>query len=67
MTEEAKMTWKHWLINFGNAAVSGACGGILSAGLGIGWHKAMVVAGGCGFVSAVKWYFQHKPPGVDPE
>jgi len=57
-------TWKAWLTGAANAALSGVTGGGISAGLGIGWHKALIVAGGCAFVSFSKWFSQHPLPGA---
>jgi len=57
--------WKRWFVGLANGAVSGAAGGFLSAGLGIGANKAAMVAGGCAVVSIAKWILQHPLPGSE--
>lgn len=65
--EEGKpMTWKQWLINLANAALSGAASGLLGNGLGLSTIQSLKLTGGAALISAVKWYLQHQPPGVQP-
>lgn len=59
------MTWKQYLINLLNAAISG--GAVVLAGgfAGLTGKQIAVTAGTAMVVSAVKWYLQHPPPGVE--
>jgi len=57
-------TWKAWLTGLANAAVSGVASGGTASLVGIGWQKALSIAGVSAAVSAVKWLGQHPLPGT---
>lgn len=59
------MTWKRWFTSLLNAAVSGAAMSFIAAGIGLTPVQIAKLAGGAALVSAVKWYLQHPPPGVE--
>jgi hypothetical protein len=60
-----KMNWKRWFVGLANAVLSGLTSGGLSAYLGIGWKKALMVAAASFYVSLQKWLNQHPLPGAE--
>lgn len=61
------MTWKRWISSLFNAAINGASTAFLSNGLGASWSFTLKLAGSTALVSAVKWYLQHPPPGLEED
>lgn len=61
------MTWKQYLINLANAGISGSAVVILGRAAGLTLKQMAITAGGAFVVSALKWYLQHRPPGVIDE
>lgn len=59
------MTWKKYLINLLNAAVSGGATLLFSNGFGVSFMVSLKIAGSAAAVSAIKWYLQHQPPGTE--
>lgn len=57
-------TWKAWLTGAANAVISGLTGGGVAVGVGVGWQKSLIIAGGCAFGSFGKWFAQHPLPGA---
>ena len=57
-------TWKAWLTGAGNAVLSALTSGGLSVYVGVGWKKALLIAGGSALMSFGKWIAQHPLPGT---
>lgn len=58
------MNWKQWLIGLANGAVSGVLSGGTAQFLGVGWKKALAIAGVSLLGSVGKWMAQHPMPGA---
>jgi hypothetical protein len=56
-------TLKGWLIGIANAAISGVASGGAANLIGVGWQKAVAIAGTSAVVSIAKWIIQHPIPG----
>lgn len=59
------MTWQRWITSLLNAGISGAATAFVGAGIGLTPLQIVKLAGAAALVSAVKWYLQHPPPGVE--
>jgi hypothetical protein len=59
-------TLKTWFIGLLNAAISGVASGGTASIVGVGWQKALEIAGASAVVSVLKWLAQHPVPGGAP-
>lgn len=57
-------TWKQWLTGAANAVLSALTSGGVAGYVGVGWKKALLIAGGSAVVSFGKWLVQHPLPGT---
>jgi hypothetical protein len=56
--------WKQWLSGAANAVLSAVTSGGLAGYLGVGWKKALLIAGGSALMSFGKYLAQHPLPGA---
>lgn len=59
------MTWKRWLVNLGNAGISGMGAVFFGNIAGLTLKQVLIMTAGAFGLSAYKWYLQHPPPGVE--
>lgn len=55
---------KTWLIGAANALISGAASAVGAGFVGVGFKKAVLIAGVSAVVSLAKWVMQHPVPGA---
>ena len=58
------MDWKTWMKGLLNAMISALTAGGTGVFVGVGWRKALSIAGASAFVSLGKWIAQHPLPGT---